>query len=103
MINHPLSISFTVCVAEPVSGPNMSVLVHEDKRILIRWDELAVDQQRGFITNYTIYLQTLDSSNTELSGEQLYCVVVSYAVCTPKQSSSVLHEVAAEISKTIIL
>ncbi|KAM7410256.1 hypothetical protein PAMA_001616 [Pampus argenteus] len=52
---------------KPVSGPNISVLVHEARRILIQWDELAIDQQRGFITNYTIYLQTLDSSNTELN------------------------------------
>ncbi|XP_071392685.1 interleukin-23 receptor isoform X3 [Centroberyx affinis] len=42
---------------KPVSGPNVSVLVYEAKRILIQWEELAVDQQRGFITNYTIYLQ----------------------------------------------
>ncbi|XP_073331914.1 interleukin-23 receptor [Pagrus major] len=51
---------------EPVSGPNMWVLAHEAGRIWIQWDELPVNQQRGFITNYTIYLQTLDSSNTEI-------------------------------------
>ncbi|XP_069007177.1 interleukin-23 receptor [Embiotoca jacksoni] len=51
----------------PVSGPNMSVLVHEAKRILIQWDELPVDQQRGFITEYTIYFRMLNSSSTELS------------------------------------
>ncbi|KAF7665246.1 hypothetical protein LDENG_00149560 [Lucifuga dentata] len=47
---------------KPVCGPNLSVLVHEDRRILIQWDELAEDQQKGFITNYTIYIQTSDSS-----------------------------------------
>ncbi|KAM9358032.1 interleukin-23 receptor [Symphorus nematophorus] len=52
---------------KPASGPSMSVLVHEDRRVWIQWDELPVDQQRGFITNYTIYVQALDSSNTELS------------------------------------
>ncbi|XP_041646836.1 interleukin-23 receptor [Cheilinus undulatus] len=51
---------------EPCLGPTFSVLVHEATRILIEWDELPVDQQRGFITHYTIYLQTLDSSDTEL-------------------------------------
>ncbi|XP_042273490.1 interleukin-23 receptor [Thunnus maccoyii] len=51
---------------KPVSGPHMSVLVHENGRILIQWDELAVDQRRGFITNYTIYIKTLHFSNTEL-------------------------------------
>uniref|UniRef100_A0A3P8SMS1 Fibronectin type-III domain-containing protein n=1 Tax=Amphiprion percula TaxID=161767 RepID=A0A3P8SMS1_AMPPE len=52
---------------KPDSGPNMSVLVHEARRILIQWDELPVDQQRGFITKYTVYVQTLDSRNTELN------------------------------------
>ncbi|CAK6955178.1 interleukin-23 receptor [Scomber scombrus] len=52
---------------KPVSGPSMSVLVHKANRILIQFDELAVEQQRGFITNYTIYLQMLYSSNKELS------------------------------------
>ncbi|XP_031724184.1 interleukin-23 receptor isoform X2 [Anarrhichthys ocellatus] len=52
---------------KPASGPSMSVLVHDSRRILIQWDELPVVKQKGVITNYTIYLQTLDSSNTELS------------------------------------
>ncbi|XP_068558540.1 interleukin-23 receptor isoform X2 [Cebidichthys violaceus] len=52
---------------KPASGPSMSVLVHESRRILIQWDELPVVEQRGFITNYTVYLQTLDSSNTKHS------------------------------------
>ncbi|XP_070689066.1 interleukin-23 receptor [Pempheris klunzingeri] len=51
----------------PVSGPNPSVLAHEAGRILIQWDQLPVYQQKGFITEYTIYLQMLDSSNTELN------------------------------------
>ncbi|KAM4548903.1 interleukin-23 receptor isoform 2-T3 [Odontesthes bonariensis] len=50
---------------KPVSGPNLRVLVHETRRILIQWNELPVDQQRGFVTKYTIYVRTLDS-NTEL-------------------------------------
>ncbi|KAM9384006.1 interleukin-23 receptor isoform 2-T2 [Pholidichthys leucotaenia] len=52
---------------KPDSGPNMYVLVHEASRILIRWDELPVGKQRGFITKYTIYFQPLDSSSKELS------------------------------------
>uniref|UniRef100_A0A671VZ83 Fibronectin type-III domain-containing protein n=1 Tax=Sparus aurata TaxID=8175 RepID=A0A671VZ83_SPAAU len=51
----------------PVSGPKVRVLAHEAGRIWIQWDRLPVDQQRGFITNYTIYLATLDSRNTEIS------------------------------------
>ncbi|XP_039985128.1 interleukin-23 receptor [Xiphias gladius] len=52
---------------KPFSGPNMMVLVHEARRVLILWDELPVDQQRGFITHYTLCVQTLDSSNTALN------------------------------------
>ncbi|CAJ1060178.1 interleukin-23 receptor [Xyrichtys novacula] len=51
---------------KPQVGPSVSVLVHEPGRIQIKWDELPVDQQRGFITNYTIYLQTVNSENTEV-------------------------------------
>lgn len=71
-----LSLSRCVIFSEPFSGPNMMVLVHEARRVLILWDELPVDQQRGFITHYTLYVQTLDSSNTALNGEQLYCVLL---------------------------
>ncbi|XP_034737540.1 interleukin-23 receptor isoform X2 [Etheostoma cragini] len=51
----------------PVCGPSVSVLVHRARRIRIQWEELPIDKQRGFIVNYTIYLQMLDSSNTQLS------------------------------------
>ncbi|XP_076009183.1 interleukin-23 receptor isoform X2 [Genypterus blacodes] len=54
---------------KPVCGPIMSALVHEDRRMQIQWDELPVYEQRGFITNYTIYLQTLDSKHAEHRGE----------------------------------
>lgn len=73
-----VSLCLTVCVSEPVSGPKVRVLAHEAGRIWIQWDRLPVDQQRGFITNYTIYLAMLDSRNTEISGEQLHCVILSY-------------------------
>ncbi|XP_038572256.1 interleukin-23 receptor isoform X3 [Micropterus salmoides] len=54
-------------ITEPGSSPKMSILVHKARRIWIQWDELPVDQQRGFITHYTIYLHILDSNNTEVS------------------------------------
>lgn len=52
---------------KPVSGPITSVLAHEARRIRIQWDELPVDKQKGFITKYTVYLQTLDSNSTKLN------------------------------------
>uniref|UniRef100_A0A3P9NF65 Interleukin-12 receptor subunit beta-2-like n=1 Tax=Poecilia reticulata TaxID=8081 RepID=A0A3P9NF65_POERE len=57
--------------SEPLSAPVLHVLTREARRILVRWDELPQDQQRGFISKYTVYLQTLDSSSTELNGEHL--------------------------------
>ncbi|XP_056132863.1 interleukin-23 receptor [Lampris incognitus] len=50
---------------EPLSGPNVSILVHEATRVLIEWEELAVDQQRGFITSYTIHLRSSASGHTK--------------------------------------
>ncbi|XP_008405516.1 interleukin-23 receptor isoform X2 [Poecilia reticulata] len=52
---------------KPLSAPVLHVLTREARRILVRWDELPQDQQRGFISKYTVYLQTLDSSSTELN------------------------------------
>ncbi|KAK6314042.1 hypothetical protein J4Q44_G00155010 [Coregonus suidteri] len=46
---------------KPVSVPKVSVLAHETRRVLIQWEELTVDQQRGFLTHYNIYLRRLDS------------------------------------------
>ncbi|XP_072245922.1 interleukin-23 receptor [Leuresthes tenuis] len=64
-VSAPASSLFYSREQKPVSGPNLHVLVHEARRILIQWNELPVDQQRGFVTKYTIYVRTLDS-NTEL-------------------------------------
>ncbi|XP_040895464.1 interleukin-23 receptor isoform X2 [Toxotes jaculatrix] len=66
-VSAPSSVLIYSKEQKPVSSPNMSVLVHEARRLLIAWDELPVDQQRGFITNYTIYVQMLDSSKTALN------------------------------------
>ncbi|XP_036375726.1 interleukin-23 receptor [Megalops cyprinoides] len=41
----------------PLSGPKVSVLTIEATRIQVQWEELDLDQQRGFITNYTIYMR----------------------------------------------
>ncbi|CAN9500602.1 unnamed protein product [Ophioblennius macclurei] len=52
----------------PLSGPSITVLAHENKRISIQWEELPVDQQRGHLTKYTIYFQRMDSTNTVLNA-----------------------------------
>ncbi|XP_029002020.1 interleukin-23 receptor isoform X2 [Betta splendens] len=54
---------------EPVARPTMQVLVQKTRRLLVQWDELPVNQQKGFITHYTIYIQMLDySSNVTVSA-----------------------------------
>nr|QFO86705.1 IL-23R [Ctenopharyngodon idella] len=42
---------------KPLAGPDVSVTTVGENQILIQWDELAQEKQRGFITNYTIYFQ----------------------------------------------
>ncbi|KAG7520016.1 hypothetical protein JOB18_021030 [Solea senegalensis] len=69
-VTAPSSVLIYSKEQKPASGPNLTVLLHEAKRIQILWDELPVNQQRGFITSYTLYIQTLDSSNQALRGEQ---------------------------------
>ncbi|XP_061744172.1 interleukin-12 receptor subunit beta-2-like isoform X2 [Nerophis ophidion] len=46
---------------KPVAGPLVSVVVHKKGRIHIQWEDPAVEQQRGFFTNYSIYLHTPQS------------------------------------------
>ncbi|KAM4740014.1 interleukin-23 receptor [Anableps anableps] len=52
---------------KPFSAPMLYVWIHEVRRILLQWDELPLDQQRGFITKYTVYLETKDSSSPVLN------------------------------------
>ncbi|KAJ8279089.1 hypothetical protein COCON_G00061550 [Conger conger] len=42
---------------KPLAGPKVSLLNIEAARILIQWEELSLEQQRGFITNYTVYMR----------------------------------------------
>lgn len=65
-----------VCASEPALGPKVSVLAHKAGRVLIQWDELPVYQRRGFITNYTIYVQKYETDSAEVRGE-LLCVCIS--------------------------
>ncbi|XP_028259644.1 interleukin-23 receptor [Parambassis ranga] len=66
-VSAPSSILVYSREQKPLSAPTMCVLVHVVGRILVQWDELPVEQQRGFIIKHTIYFHTLDSSNTEVN------------------------------------
>ncbi|XP_055717049.1 interleukin-23 receptor [Salvelinus fontinalis] len=67
---------------KPVSVPKVSVLAHETSRVLIQWEELPVDQQRGFLTHYNIYLKRLDSDTDQ---NQRVTVSGSITVSGPSQ------------------
>ncbi|XP_034780707.2 interleukin-23 receptor-like [Acipenser ruthenus] len=42
---------------EPIAGPKVSVVETQKKRALIKWEDIPVHLQRGFIKTYTIYLK----------------------------------------------
>ncbi|XP_019904417.2 interleukin-23 receptor isoform X2 [Esox lucius] len=46
---------------KPEAAPKVSILAHESGRVLIQWEELPMDEQRGFITHYNIYVKELAS------------------------------------------
>ncbi|XP_072771246.1 interleukin-23 receptor [Nerophis lumbriciformis] len=60
-VSTPSSILVYSKQLKPVSGPFVSVVVHKKGRIHIQWEDPAVEQQRGFFTNYNIYLHTPQS------------------------------------------
>ncbi|XP_051987117.1 interleukin-23 receptor isoform X1 [Xyrauchen texanus] len=41
----------------PLTGPDASITTVGEKLFLIQWEQLDQEKQRGFITNYTIYIQ----------------------------------------------
>ncbi|XP_048458034.1 interleukin-23 receptor-like [Rhincodon typus] len=42
---------------KPTTGPNVSVLKIAGQQVLLKWGEIPLEEQHGFITNYTIYLK----------------------------------------------
>ncbi|KAK7889211.1 hypothetical protein WMY93_024771 [Mugilogobius chulae] len=51
----------------PEHGPGISVLIHETNKVLVKWDELPVEQRRGFITSYTIYYHVFDTPSSQIN------------------------------------
>ncbi|CAM4625642.1 unnamed protein product [Leuciscus chuanchicus] len=56
-VSDPAFVQVYAREKKPLSGPDVSITTVGEKQILIQWDELAQEKQRGFITNYTIYFQ----------------------------------------------
>ncbi|KAL4635031.1 interleukin-12 receptor subunit beta-2-like [Arapaima gigas] len=57
----PVSVLVYSKEEPPLSGPKVSIRQVEESRILIHWEELDLDQQRGFITNYTLHMRKCNS------------------------------------------
>ncbi|CAH2272872.1 interleukin-27 receptor subunit alpha [Pelobates cultripes] len=56
----------------PSSAPNFSVLPLSSTDIFISWNEIPVWKQKGFITSYTVYLNsTVDSQRHPVSARNL--------------------------------
>ncbi|XP_061682284.1 interleukin-23 receptor isoform X2 [Syngnathoides biaculeatus] len=66
-VSTPSSILAYSGQLKPAAGPNVSVLAHRATRLLVQWEDPAVEQQGGFITNYTIYLWTLHVHSQEIA------------------------------------
>ncbi|KAJ7992926.1 hypothetical protein DPEC_G00267140 [Dallia pectoralis] len=63
---------------KPVAAPKVSVLAQKPGRVQIQWEELPIDQQRGFITHYNIYVKRL-GSDTDIN------LIVTVPVSEPNQ------------------
>ncbi|XP_067315992.1 interleukin-23 receptor isoform X2 [Pseudorasbora parva] len=56
-VSDPAFVQVYAREEKPLAGPDLSVTTVGERQILIQWDELDQEKQRGFITNYTIYFQ----------------------------------------------
>ncbi|XP_028856961.1 interleukin-23 receptor isoform X2 [Denticeps clupeoides] len=61
---------------KPLSGLNGSIKVTKSRQILVQWEELAPEQQRGFITHYSVY--------TKKHGTQSYERKITVAASSPR-------------------
>ncbi|XP_077463174.1 interleukin-23 receptor [Stigmatopora argus] len=66
-VSSPSSILAYSGQLKPTAGPSVSVLVHRPTRLLIEWEDPRVEQQRGFITNYSVYFSTLNVHSREIT------------------------------------
>ncbi|KAL2089749.1 hypothetical protein ACEWY4_014437 [Coilia grayii] len=48
---------------KPLSGPKAFIHSSDSKHILLQWGELTPEEQRGFITHYTIYIRKHGTGN----------------------------------------
>ncbi|XP_077390373.1 interleukin-12 receptor subunit beta-2-like [Festucalex cinctus] len=65
-VSMPSSILAYSRQLKPTAGPSVSVLDHNTTHILVQWADPAVEEQRGFINNYTVYLRTTHVQSQEI-------------------------------------
>uniref|UniRef100_A0AAY4CDE1 Interleukin 23 receptor n=1 Tax=Denticeps clupeoides TaxID=299321 RepID=A0AAY4CDE1_9TELE len=56
---------------KPLSGLNGSIKVTKSRQILVQWEELAPEQQRGFITHYSVYTKKHGTQSYERKSESV--------------------------------
>uniref|UniRef100_A0A8C2CEM8 Interleukin 23 receptor n=1 Tax=Cyprinus carpio TaxID=7962 RepID=A0A8C2CEM8_CYPCA len=56
-VSDPAFVQVYAKEEKPLAGPDVSITNIGEKLILIQWEELNRENQRGFIRNYTIYFQ----------------------------------------------
>uniref|UniRef100_A0A673IVX1 Interleukin 23 receptor n=1 Tax=Sinocyclocheilus rhinocerous TaxID=307959 RepID=A0A673IVX1_9TELE len=87
-VSDPAFVQVYAKEEKPLAGPDVSITNIGKKLILIQWDELSQETQRGFITNYTIYFQRhIDErllQNSDVSDAN-QCLIM---FCWKKHSSS---------------
>ncbi|XP_046905466.1 interleukin-23 receptor isoform X2 [Hypomesus transpacificus] len=57
---------------KPLAGPRARVVSHQAGEVVMTWEELALEEQRGFITHYSIYVRAQGApqrKDTVLAGE----------------------------------
>ena len=68
-----------VTAPEPLAGPRARVVSHQAGEVVMTWEELALEEQRGFITHYSIYVRAQGAPQRK--GQHALCVSVSARVC----------------------
>ncbi|XP_052455674.1 interleukin-12 receptor subunit beta-2-like [Carassius gibelio] len=56
-VSDPAFVQVYAKEEKPLAGPDVSITTIGENLILIQWEELKQEKQRGFIRNYTIYFQ----------------------------------------------
>ncbi|KAK1800530.1 hypothetical protein P4O66_005749 [Electrophorus voltai] len=98
--------SYSVLLKAPLRGPSVEATETQKNSVHLKWEEIPVTSQRGFLTNYTIFYKTGDNEQfvvvrsefhshklTELASASRYvvCVMASNMEGSVNGSESILY------------